>query len=39
MNILRRLLFIKNFTVEKGSCSNLDFPEGDVIEYRLEKCY
>jgi len=36
-NTLRQLLFTKNITVESGNCSNLYFPEGDIIEFRSEK--
>jgi len=35
-NTLRQLLFTKN-VVESGNCSNFDYSEGDVIEFRSEK--
>lgn len=36
-NTLRQLLFTKNITVKSGNCSNFDYPEGDVLEFRSEK--
>jgi len=36
-NTLRQLIFTKNITVESGNCSNFDYSEGDVIEFRSEK--